>query len=65
MRKKVQIVLSVVCMAALFGGCTTTKEPAKKPVANQEESGEKEDPHQGNLDALNPTAYRDVAGIHL
>ena len=66
MRKKVQIVLSVVCMAALFGGCTTTKEPAKKPIVNQGESVEaEEDPRQGNLDALNPTAYRDVSGINL
>ena len=66
MRKKLQIVLSVVCMAALFGGCTTTKEPAKKPIVNQGESGEtEEDPRQGNLDALNPTAYRNVTGINL
>ena len=66
MRKKLQIVLSVVCMAALLGGCTTTKEPAKKPIVNQGESVEaEEDPRQGNLDALNPTAYRDVSGINL
>ena len=45
---------------------TTTKEPAKKPIVNQGESGEtEEDPRQGNLDALNPTAYRDVTGINL
>lgn len=63
MKKKIQILLGVVCVAALLGGCTETKEPAKKPVANQSE--EKEDKRQGNLDALSPTAYSDVTGISL
>ena len=62
-KRKIQILLSVVCIAALLGGCTTTKEPAKKPVSNASEK--KEDPKQGNLDALNPTAYSDVSGIPL
>ena len=62
-KRKIQILLSAVCIAALLGGCTTTKEPAKKPVSNSSEK--KEDPKQGNLDALNPTAYSDVSGIPL
>lgn len=62
-KRKIQILLSVVCIAALLGGCTTTKEPAKKPASNSSEK--KEDPKQGNLDALNPTAYSDVSGIPL
>lgn len=63
MKKKIQILLGVACVAALFGGCAKTKEPEKKPVTNQSE--EKEDKRQGNLDALNPTAYSDVSGISL
>lgn len=63
MRKKIQILLGTACVAALLGGCAKTKEPAKQPVTNQSE--EKEDNRQGNLDALNPTAYRDVSGISL
>lgn len=63
MKKKIQILLGAVCVATLLGGCTNTKEPAKKPVANQSE--EKEDKRQGNLDALSPTAYSDVTGISL
>ena len=61
-KRKIQILLSAVCIAALLGGCTTTKEPAKKPVSNSSEK--KEDPKQGNLDALNPTAYS-LSLIHI
>ena len=62
MRKKIQILLSTACIAALLGGCALTEEPAKDSSSNQ---NVKEDPRQGNLDALNPTAYSDVSGIAL
>lgn len=62
MRKKIQILLSTACIAVLLGGCALTEEPAKDSSSNQ---NVKEDPRQGNLDALNPTAYSDVSGIAL
>lgn len=63
MKRRIQMVLSAICIAALLGGCTETKEPAKKPTSHASEK--KEDPKQGNLDVLNPMAYSDVSGIHL
>ena len=56
MKKKIQILLGVACVAALFGGCAKTKEPEKKPVTNQSE--EKEDKRQGNLDLIFPLSVR-------
>ncbi len=62
MKRKIQILLSVACVAALLGGCTKENEPIKKPASQKVEE---ENPKQGNLDALNPTAYSNVSGIHL
>lgn len=61
MKRKIQILLSVACVAALLGGCAKENETIKKPASQKVE----EDPKQGNLDVLNPTAYSNVSGIHL
>lgn len=62
MKRKIQILLSVACMAALLGGCSKENEPEKKPASQKVEE---ENPKQGNLDALNPTAYSNVSGLQL
>lgn len=63
MKRKLQAILSVICIAALCSSCTRIEEKAKKPVVNKK--NEKVNERQGNLDVINPTAYSEVRGIYL
>lgn len=61
MKRKLQTMLSIVCVAATLGACTKPQEQPKKPANKDVVVNEK----QGNLNVLNPIAYSDVRGIHL
>lgn len=63
MRRKLQAILSVVCVAAVISSCAPPKEQTKQPASNNRKENVNE--KQGNLDVLNPSAYGDVTGIYL
>lgn len=62
MNKKLQVILSAVCVTAMFVSCAKTGGTVKQPAPNKNiEVNAK----QGNLDVLNPSAYGDISGINL
>ena len=63
MKRKLQVLLSLVCTAVLFSSCASS-DTQKENVTSQDEGG-KVNERQGNLDVLNPIAYSDVSGIKL
>ncbi len=63
MKRKLQVLLSLVCTAVLFSSCASS-DTQKENVTPKDE-GRKVNERQGNLDVLNPIAYSDVSGIKL
>lgn len=63
MKRKLNLMISMICAAALAVSCTPQEKPAVKPSGTTEKK--EENKHQGNLDMLNPSAYSDVSGIRL
>ena len=63
MKRKLQVLLSLVCTAVLFSSCASTD--TQKENVTQKEEGRKVNEKQSNLDLLNPIAYSDVSGIKL
>ncbi|WP_461811721.1 substrate-binding domain-containing protein [Faecalimonas sp.] len=63
MKRKLQVLLSLVCTAVLFSSCASSDTQKENIVLKD---GEKQiNERQGNLDVLNPIAYSDVSGIKL
>ena len=63
MKRKLQVLLSLVCTAVLFSSCASTDTQKENVI--QKEEGRKVNEKQSNLDVLNPIAYSDVSGIKL
>ncbi|WP_461810366.1 substrate-binding domain-containing protein [Faecalimonas sp.] len=63
MKRKLQVLLSLVCTAVLFSSCASSDTQKENIVLKDGE--EKINERQGNLDVLNPIAYSDVSGIKL
>lgn len=63
MKRKLQVLLSLVCTAVLFSSCASPDTQNENVV--QKDEGRKVNEKQGNLDVLNPIAYSDVSGIKL
>lgn len=63
MKRKLQVLLSIICTAVLFSSCASS-DTQKENVTPKDE-GRKVNEKQGNLDVLNPIAYSDVSGIKL
>ncbi|MDO4452566.1 MAG: substrate-binding domain-containing protein [Lachnospiraceae bacterium] len=63
MKRKLQVLLSLVCTAVLFSSCASGDTQKENVVPKDE--GRKVNERQGNLDVLNPIAYSDVSGIKL
>lgn len=63
MKRKLQVLLSLVCTAVLFSSCASSD--TQKKNATPKDEGRKVNERQGNLDVLNPIAYSDVSGIKL
>ena len=64
MKRKLQVLLRLVCTAVLFSSCASS-DTQKENVTPEEDEGRKVNERQGNLDVLNPIAYSDVSGIKL
>lgn len=63
MKRKLQVLLSLVCTAVLFSSCASSDTQKENIVLKD---GEKKiNERQGNLDVLSPIAYSDVSGIKL
>ena len=63
MKRKLQVLLSLVCTAVLFSSCASSD--TQKENVKPKDEGRKVNERQGNLDVLNPIAYSDVSGIKL
>lgn len=61
MKIKWKSIISMVCVAALLGGCAGSKKEEKIPESEKPVISER----QGNLDVLNPSAYGNVEDLKL
>lgn len=62
MKRKLQAMMSAVCVVLMLSACAKPEEAPKQPATDK---NIKQNEKQGNLDVLNPTAYSDVSGINL